>query len=87
MQKKLLVTLDNSRIKHKNDVFLQWLDKIVIDNRLRDGFDKTDVVSNKDIVNEMLMDIDSLLNKHDYKIKDTKAFRNETATYVYNETA
>jgi len=40
---------------------------------------------NKDVVYEMLGEISSILNYYGYKIKDTKQFKNELASYIYSE--
>lgn len=60
--------------KQRNDNFNEWLDKIIEPN-----------TSNKDVVYEMLGEVYGMLHYHGYKIKDTKQFKNEVATYIYKE--
>lgn len=60
--------------KHKNDMFNDWINDNIEPNK-----------KNKDVVCEMLGEISSILNYYGYKIKDTKQFKNELASYIYSE--
>ena len=59
---------------HKNNIFNDWLNKNIEPNK-----------TNKDVVYEMLGEIYLILNSYGYKIKDTKQFKNELASYIYSE--
>jgi len=62
------------RLKHKNDNFINWLNKNIEP-------DKT----NKDVVYEMIGEINIMLTGYGYKIENKKQFKNELATYIYND--
>jgi hypothetical protein len=62
------------RLKHKNDNFINWLNKNIEP-------DKT----NKDVVYEMIGEIKIMLTDYGYKIENKKQFKNELATYIYND--
>jgi hypothetical protein len=59
--------------KKKNN-FNDWLDKNIEPN-----------TANKDVVYEMLGEIKSMLKINGYKIQNEKQFKNELATYIYND--
>ena len=58
----------------KNNHFNDWLNKNIEPD-----------TANKDVVYEMLGEIRSMLNHYGYKIKNKKQFKNELATYIYND--
>jgi len=58
----------------KQNNFNDWLNKNIEPD-----------TSNKDVVYEMLGEITSMLNQYGYKIKNKKQFKNELATYIYND--
>ena len=68
------MSFTNKLIKTQNENFNDWLEKIVEPN-----------ISNKDVVYEMFGEVYEILQYHGYKIKDAKQFKNELATYIYNE--
>jgi len=59
--------------KKKNN-FNDWLNKNIEPN-----------TANKDVVYEMLGEIKSILKIYGYKIQNEKQFKNELATYIYND--
>ena len=59
---------------YKNELFNKWLNKNIEPNK-----------TNKDVVYEMLGEISLMLVSYGYKIKDTKQFKNEIASYIYSE--
>ena len=60
--------------ENKNKIFNEWLSKEVEPGKL-----------NKDVVYEMLSDINIMLTGYGYKIKNPKQFKNELASYMYKE--
>lgn len=60
--------------KYRNEIFNKWLNKNIEPNK-----------TNKDVVYEMLGEISLMLDSYGYKIKDTKQFKNELASYIYSE--
>jgi len=73
MNSKLKNSLTKMYKKQANDNFIKWLDKNVDDT------------TNKNVVNEFLIDIKNSLKKNGYKINDENQFKNEIATYIYKE--
>tara|TARA_B100000795_G_scaffold64530_1_gene43618 strand:+ start:384 stop:611 length:228 start_codon:yes stop_codon:yes gene_type:complete len=73
MNSKLKNSLTKMYKKQANDNFIEWLDKNVDDT------------TNKNVVNEFLIDIKNSLKKNGYKINDENQFKNEIATYIYKE--
>jgi len=61
-------------IKHKNDNFINWLNKNIEPNK-----------TNKEVVYEMIGEITLMLNGYGYKIENKKQFKNELAIYIYND--
>jgi hypothetical protein len=66
--------INELRLKHKNDNFINWLNKNIEPN-----------VTNKDVVYEMIGEIYLLLDDYGYIIHNKKQFKNEIATYIYTE--
>lgn len=60
--------------KYRNENFNKWLNKNIEPNK-----------TNKEVVYEMLGEISLMLDSYGYKIKDTKQFKNELASYIYSE--
>jgi len=65
---------ESHRLKQKNDKFNDWLNKNLEPKK-----------QNKDVVYEMIGEINNLLTNYGYKITDQKQFKNELATYIYKE--
>ena len=60
--------------ENKNKKFNKWLLKEVEPNKL-----------NKEVVHELLSEINIMLDTYGYKIKNPKQFKNELASYMYRE--
>tara|TARA_B100001093_G_scaffold519746_1_gene610214 strand:+ start:752 stop:964 length:213 start_codon:yes stop_codon:yes gene_type:complete len=60
--------------ENKNKNFNNWLLKEVEPNKL-----------NKEVVHELLSEINIMLDAYGYKIKNPKQFKNELASYMYRE--
>jgi hypothetical protein len=73
MNKSLKIMLTKMYARQKNDNFIDWLDKA------------SDDITNKDIVNEFLIEITNSLKKKNYEINDVNQFKNEIASYIYTE--
>ena len=60
--------------KRKHEHFQSWLNKDIYDNKKK-----------KDVVIEMLNEINMILQLENYKIKNQKQFKNELASYISRE--
>jgi hypothetical protein len=73
---KLLYQLKELRKKQQNDNFHNWLNKKVEDSQ--------DAFTNKDVVKNYIYELTEFLKYNNYKIKDSKQFKDEIASYIYN---
>jgi hypothetical protein len=73
---KLLYALQQTRDKRKQASFQKWLEK-------KTDTDE-DALSNKDVVVNYLTEIRVYLKHNNYKIKNDKQFKDDIASYIYN---
>jgi hypothetical protein len=73
---KLLYQLDDLKQKQRNRHFQSWTNKKT-DN-------EPDALVNKDVINNYIYELKNFLNYNHYKIKDDKQFKDEIASYIYN---
>ena len=72
----LIYKLQELREKQRNDDFHTWLNKKV------DSCD--DAFTNKDIIKNYIYELTDFLKFNNYKIKNDKQFKDEIASYIYN---
>lgn len=60
--------------KRKHEHFQSWLNKDIYGNK-----------KNKDVVFEMMNEINMILQSKNYKIKNQKQFKNELASFIYRD--
>lgn len=60
--------------KRKDEHFQSWLNKDIYGNK-----------QNKDVVFEMMNEINMILQSKNYKIKNQKQFKNELASFIYRD--
>ena len=72
----LIYKLQELRGKQRNDDFHTWLNKKV------DSCD--DAFTNKDIIKNYIYELTDFLKFNNYKIKNDKQFKDEIASYIYN---
>ena len=73
---KLIYQLQELKQKQRNDDFHSWLNKKIEDSN--------NAFTNKDIIKNYIYELTEFLKFNNYKIKDSKQFKDEIASYIYN---
>lgn len=72
---------DSKNVELKNEKFREWLKEDVVKKY---DFHSVKNYKNIDIINKYICDILDLLKKNKYTITNLKEFKDEIASYIYN---